>query len=201
MKRDGSLKKRIRDIAEIRTGFQFRGKVEAADDANVAVIQIKDIDDRLKVQVQDLLPVKLDNPEPYRVTQGDVLFLSRGHRQYAASVSEPVRDTVATGYFFILHPDQDMIRSDFLAWSINQPEFQDSLRPFTRGSHMPLVSKSDFQDLTIGLPTLAVQDRILALQQLIDRERELTTILQLKRGKLVAAISRELLSGRPRIKD
>ena len=195
------MKKRIRDIAEIRTGYQFRGKVEAADDANVAVIQIKDIDDRLKVRVEDLLPVKLDNPEPYLVTQGDVLFLSRGHRQYAALVSEPVRNTVATGYFFILHPDQDMTRSDFLAWSINQPAFQDSLRPFTRGSHMPLVSRSDFQDLTITLPAMAVQDRILALQQLIDRERELTTALQMKRGKLVEAISRELLTGRLRIKD
>ena len=195
------MKKRIRDIAEIRTGDQFRGKVEAADDANVAVIQIKDIDVRLKVRVEDLLPVKLDNPEPYLVIQGDVLFLSRGHRQYAALVSESVRNTVATGYFFILHPDQDMIRSDFLAWSINQPEFQDALRPFTRGTHMPLVSRSDFQDLTITLPAMAVQDRILVLQQLIDRERELMTDLQLKRGKLVEAISRELLAGRLRIKD
>lgn len=195
------MKKRIRDIAEIRTGYQFRGKVEAADDANVAVIQIKDIDDRLKLQIQDLLPVNLDNPEPYMVRQGDVLFLSRGHRQYATLVSEPVRNTVATGYFFILRPDEYVIRSDFLAWSINQPEFQDALRPFTRGTHMPLVSKADFQDLTIRLPTMAVQDRILALQQLIDRERELTTALQLKRGKLVDAISQELLAGRLRIKD
>ena len=160
------MKKRIRDIAEIRTGYHFRGKVEAADDANVAVIQIKDIDDRLKVQVHDLLPVRLDNPDPYLVSQGDVLFLSRGHRQYATTISEPVRNTVATGYFFILRPDQFMVRSEFLAWSINQPEFQDSLRPFTRGSHMPLVSRSDFQDLTITLPAMAVQDRILALQQL-----------------------------------
>ncbi len=195
------MKKRIRDIAEIRTGYQFRGKVEAADDANVAVIQIKDIDERLNVQVQDLLPVKLDNPEPYLVTQGDVLFLSRGHRQYAASVSEPVRNTVATGYFFILSPDVALVRPDFLAWSINQAEFQDALRPYTRGTHMALVSKSDFQNLTINLPTHAVQDRILAIQQLIDRERELTTALQLKRGKLVEAISRELLNGRLRIKD
>jgi hypothetical protein len=195
------MKKRMRDIAEIRTGYQFRGKVEAADDANVAVIQIKDVDDRLKVRVEDLLPVKLDNPEPYLVTQGDVLFLSRGHRQYAATVSEPVRNTVATGYFFILSPDITLVRPDFLAWSINRTEFQDAVRPYTRGTHMPLVSKSDFQDLTITLPAMAVQDRILALQQLTDRERELTTALQLKRGKLVEAISRDLLNGRLKIKD
>ena len=50
------MKKRIRDIAEIRTGYQFRGKVEAAEDANVAVIQIKDINDRLNVGLDNLLP-------------------------------------------------------------------------------------------------------------------------------------------------
>ena len=100
------MKKRIRDIAEIRTGYQFRGKVEAAEDANVAVIQIKDIDDRLNVCLDDLLPVRVDNPEPYVVSKGDVLFLSRGHRQYAAMISDAVADTIATGYFFILHPDE-----------------------------------------------------------------------------------------------
>ena len=194
------MKKRIRDIAAIRIGYQFRGKVEAAGDANVALIQIKDIDERLKVRVQHLLPVRLDNPEPYLVSQGDVLFLSRGHRQFAALVSEAVRNTVATGYFFILRPDVDRVRSEFLAWSINQPDFQAALRPFTRGSHMPLISKSDFQDLTIGLPEKAVQDKILELQQLIDRERELTTVLQRKRGTLVEAVSRALLTGRLRIK-
>jgi restriction endonuclease S subunit len=195
------MKKRIRDIAEIRTGYQFRGKVEPAEDANVAVIQIKDIDDRLNVRLDDLLPVRVDNPEPYLVSQGDVLFLSRGHRQYAAMISESVKDTIATGYFFILHPDERRIRPEFLAWSINQPEFQDALRPFTRGSHMPLVSKTDFQDLTILLPSMAVQDRILALNQLVDRERDLTAALQQKRGELVQAVSRDLLTGRLRIED
>ena len=114
---------------------------------------------------------------------------------------KPVRNTVATGYFFILSPDVALVHPEFLAWSINQAEFQDDLRPYTRGTHMPLVSRSDFQNLTVSLPTIAVQGRIVELQQLIDRERELTTALQLKRGKLVDAISRDLLNGRLKIKD
>jgi restriction endonuclease S subunit len=196
------MKKRIRDIAEICTGYQFRGKVEAAEESNVAVIQIKDIDDRLKLRVEGLLPVRVDNPEPYLVSQGDVLFLSRGHRQYATVVSDAVTNqTIATGFFFIVHPHERQVRSDFLAWSINQPDFQDALRPFTRGSHMPIVSKADFQDLTILLPSLAVQDRILALQRLLDRERELTAVLQQKRGELVRGVSRELLTGRLKLED
>lgn len=195
------MKKRLRDIAEIRSGYQFRGKVSTDEDANVMVVQIKDIDDRFSVRTHDLVSVKVDKPEPYLVSQGDVLFLSRGHRQYAAVVSEHVQDTIATGYFFILRPTTKLVQTEFLAWSINQPEFQEELRPFMRGSHMPLVSKTDFQDLMITLPTLAVQEQILQLQNLFDRERELTSALLQKRGELVQAISRLLLTGQLTTKE
>ena len=195
------MKKRLKSIAEIRTGYQFRGKVSADEDANVAVIQIKDIDERLSVRFDDLVSVKMDKPEPYLVSQGDVLFLSRGHRLYAALISEPVQDTVATGYFFILHPNQRLVRSDFLAWYMNQPDFQDGLRPFLRGSHMPLISKSDFQNLTIKVPPLAVQQRILQLRHLSDREQELASALQQKKAELVEAISRKLMLGQLKAKD
>lgn len=194
------MKKRLKSIAEIRTGYQFRGKVSADEDANVAVIQIKDIDGRLSVHLDDLVPVRMEKPEPYLVSQGDVLFLSRGHRLYAALISEPVQDTVATGYFFILRPNDRLVRSDFLAWYMNQPDFQDGLRPFLRGSHMPLISKSDFQNLTIKVPPLAVQQRILQLQHLSDRE-QLASVLQQKKAELVEAISRKLMLGQLKAKD
>jgi restriction endonuclease S subunit len=195
------MKKRLRDIAEIRTGYQFRGKVSGDDDANVVVIQIKDIDDRLNIHANDLIPVKMNKPELYLVSQGDVLFLSRGHRQYAAVVREPIQNTIATGYFFILTPRMKLVRPDFLAWSINQPDFQENLRPFIRGSPVPLVSKSEFQDQIVNLPPLAVQERVIELQHLFDRERELTAALEHKRGELVQAVSRQLLTGQLRIKE
>jgi restriction endonuclease S subunit len=195
------MKKRLKDIADIRTGYQFRGKVAVHDDANVAVIQIKDIDDRFIVKTKDLVPVKVDKPEPYLVSQGDVLFLSRGHRQYAAVIHEPVQNTIATGYFFILSPRTKLVRPDFLAWAINQPDFQEALRPFVRGSHIPLISKTDFQDQAIVLPPLPVQEKVIELHHLFDHERELTAALEHKRGELVQAISRKLLTGQLRIKE
>jgi restriction endonuclease S subunit len=203
------MKQKIKDIAEIRSGYQFRGKVEASDDPNVAVIQIKDLGDRVNafpgervgIQMADLIRVRMENPEPHFLQLGDVLFLSRGHRQVAAVVSEPVTDTIATGFFFVLRPDPRKVRPAFLAWFINQPDFQETLRPLSRGTHMPLVSKADFQDLSVTLPPLAVQDGILELQNLVERERELTAALLQKRGALAQAVSQELLSGRLEQKD
>ncbi|QVL30294.1 restriction endonuclease subunit S [Telmatocola sphagniphila] len=193
------MKKKLRDLADIRTGYQFRGKVTASDQANVSVIQIKDVDDRLRIHVSDLLPVKVDKPEAYEVNQGDLLFLSRGHRKFAAEVTDPVRDTIATGYFYIVHPKSKVVDPSFLAWSINHSEFQEAMRPFVRGSHIPLISKTDFQDITIRLPPLAVQRRIVELHRLFDRERELTTEIQSKREMLLQAVSRKLMTGQLQI--
>lgn len=195
------MKKKLKDIADIRSGYQFRGKVEPCEDANVVVIQIKDVDDKWHVHTSDLVPVKVEKPEAYEVSQGDLLFLSRGHRQYAAVVSEPVRNTIATGYFFILRARTKWVKPNFLAWSINHPEFQEALRPFVRGSHIPLISKTDFQDLSIRLPPLAVQERIVELQHLFDRERELTAAIEQKRGQLLQAVSAKLMTGQLNIKE
>jgi restriction endonuclease S subunit len=189
------MKKKLKNIAEIRTGYQFRERVSASDEANVSVIQIKDVDEQLFVHTSDLVPVKVDNPEPYLVSQGDVLFLSRGHRQYAAIVTEPVQDTIATGYFFIVRPNASVIRPSFLAWTINQPDFQECMRPYVRGSHIPLVSKVDFQDITIRVPHLAVQDRIMTFQALFEREKQLSAAIQEKRQQLVQAVSQKLITG------
>ena len=189
------MKKKLKDIAEIRTGFQFRGKVSASGDSNASVIQIKDVDEHLFVDTSDLVPVKIDNPERYLVSQGDVLFLSRGHRQYAALVTEPVQDTIATGYFFIVRPNASVIRPSFLAWTINQPDFQEALRPFVRGSHIPLVSKLDFQDIAIRVAPLTVQDRIVTFQTLFEREKQLSAAIQEKRQQLVQAVSHKLITG------
>jgi len=189
------MKKKLKDIADIRTGYQFRGKVAASQDANVVVIQIKDLDEKLHVQTADLVPVKVENPEEYQVSQGDVLFLSRGHRQYAAVVTDSVANTIATSYFFILHPKIKLIQPLFLAWSINQQEFQNSLRPFVRGSHMPMVSRADVANLRIDLPPLEVQQQILKLNNLLDEERRLSETIQKRRSLLVQAASRMLMTG------
>lgn len=194
------MKQQIRQLAEIRSGYQFRGKVEAADKANVKVIQIKDIDERHNIRYPDLVPVWLDNPETHQLEPGDVLFLSRGHRLFATVISGAVPNTIATGYFYVLRPNRHRVRPEFLGWALNQPEFQESLRPYTRGTHMPLISKTNFQDLIILLPPLAVQDQILQLQQYVDREQELTATLLQKRAALAQAVARDLQTGRLAIK-
>lgn len=187
------MKKRLRDIADFRIGYQFRGKVQPDPAGAVRVVQIKDIDSDLRIRVLELTSVSIDKPEPYLTQAGDVLFLNRGHRLYAVVVPELDPNTIATGYFFILTSNARVMLPEYLAWTLNQPDFQESLRPYHRGSHIPMVSRSDVEELRIQVPPLEVQRRILALNNLLDQERRLFAAIQEKRSLLVQAVSRKLI--------
>ena len=185
------VKKRLKDIAEIRVGYQFRGKVEPDPAGTVRVIQIRDIDSNCRIRGEDLVTVKLDRQEAGFSQQGDVLFLARGNRQFATLVAEGLENTIASGYFFIVRPKSGKVHPGYIAWWINQPEFQESLRPYVRGSNMRIVSKSDFRDMPILLPPLAVQEKIVTLNDLLSRESHLLMNLNAKRTALVHAVSRQ----------
>ena len=191
----------IRDIADVGIGYQFRGKVEPSDDANVLLVQIKDVDDRLTLQLGNLVSVRVEKPQSYLVAPGNVLFLSRGQNPFAVVVPEVQQNTIVTSYFLILRPNQALVRPAYLAWILNQTDFQESLRPVMRGTHIKILSKSDFQNLPVILPPLAVQDYILNLHHLVDREQSLSATLLQKRGELAQAVSRQILSGRLQIQE
>lgn len=181
------MQKSISRIADVQVGYQFRGKVEPHDQPNVRVIQIKDLSPERCLRVDELVAVRIERPEPYLVRQGDVLFLSRGHRLYATAITMAVTDVIATGYFFILHPTNG-VDPLYLEWYLNAPIFQDQLRPLIRGSHMPLISKADFQELSIHVPRLETQTQIGNVYRLSEHQKKIEKELQDKRAELLRAV-------------
>jgi hypothetical protein len=196
------VKAKLNNIAEIRNGYQFRGSVKpvkaksAGDDTSrmrpgvVRVIQIKDVDNDRRLQTDDLVAVHFDgDTEKYQAREGDVLFLSRGHRLFATAITEPLQATVVTGYFYILRLKTDRVQPGYLAWYINQPPFQTVLRTFMKGTQQPLVSRKDIEDLEVEIPSLSVQEAIVALDDLRVVDRQLSAVLLEKRSLLIQTIS------------
>lgn len=194
------MKSTLKEIVDIRNGYQFRGKVQPIEFVDgsprqmpfgaVKVIQIKDIDSDRRLHTDDLVLVQIDaDSRKYEAHQGDVLFLARGHRLFATAITEPIASTIVTGYFYILRPRLQNILSRYLAWYINQPIFQDVLRTFMKGTHQPLVSRKDIEDLEVHIPPLSVQEAIVELDDLEVIEQRLLAALQEKRSQLVQAIS------------
>ena len=185
------MKKKITEIADIQLGYQFRKKIEPADVGTNRVIQIRDFDEDHVLNKEGLNRVRIDKPaEQYLIRKGDILFLSRGHRNWAAVIGDDLSDTVAVSHFFVIKRKRATILPEYLAWYINQTPAQEYLHNIARrGTHMPLVTMSAFKGLTIEVPDMVIQHRIVELNRLMEKEKKLLTELQKKRLFLINAIS------------
>lgn len=184
------MKIKIKEIVDIKIGYQFRKKIEPVSNGLYKVIQIRDFDENLQLRYDNLYRVVLDDfPEKHSVSKGDVLFLSRGHKNWAAPILVPLENTLAVSHFFILKIKSDIILPEYLAWYINQPPAQEFLyHNARRGSNIPLVPKSAFENLEIHLPDLATQKKIVELNRLFEKERSLVDELQKKRNILIRSV-------------
>lgn len=184
------MKQKIKEIADIQIGYQFRGKIEADPKGTHKVIQIRDFDAQQNLLVDGLYKVtpKYD-AERYLVDKGDVLFLARGHRNYAIPLKNSLENTIAASYFFILRLKNENILPEYLAWFIKQSPAQAYLHNIARrGTHMPLVPKSAFEEMPVDIPDIATQRTIIKLDNLLEKERSLLYKLQEKRTLFLHAI-------------
>lgn len=184
------MKKKITEIADIQLGYQFRKKIEPTDNGTHRVIQIRDFDENHILNKEYLSRVMIDKSvEQYLINKGDVLFLSRGHRNWAASIVDDLTATIAVSHFFVIKPKQQNVLPEYLAWYINQTPAQEYLHNIARrGTHMPLIPLSTFLELPIALPDIETQRKIVELSRLLEKEKNLLLSLQEKRSQLINTI-------------
>lgn len=185
------MKLKIKDIAEIQIGYQFRKKIKTEPDGSHAIIQMRDFDDNKNLNYRELSLVKLaELPDKYLVEKDDVLFLSRGHSNFAFAINDSLASTIAASYFFILKVRSDKVLPEYLAWCINQAPAQKYLHGSARrGTHMPLVPKSAFENLKVHVPDIQTQKNIVELNRLLEKENELIRKLQERRSLLIRSLS------------
>jgi len=177
------------------SGFQFRDGIEPSADGNVAVLQVKDIRDGSDIRRENLARVRIEKDiEPYTLKSGYVLFLSRGHRPIATALVDPPPNTIVPNYFYIIRPKPTVLPG-YLAWVINSAQAQAQLQLVNKGSHMPMVSKTDFLQLEIDVPPLDVQKTIVALDELSRREQQLSDELLATKRKLIEHLCVRAASG------
>ena len=178
---------KVSEIAVVRSGYHFRGKVEPVQDGEYRVVQIKDFDaDRcLNLNVLERVNLERDG-EPHLIRKNDVLFLSRGQKRFAFAVMQELSDAVAASYFYVMRISNQRVSPEYLAWYINQAPFQEELANLATGTHMPFVSLEEFRKLGIPVPNMEVQRKIIELDALARREQGLMRNIADKRAQIAA---------------
>lgn len=191
------MKKKLKNIASIQTGYTFRSRIQASENGDTAVIQMKDLLDDNTVSCSDLLTIDMKTVKQHHVVQkGDLLFRSRGQVTTSAVVLEdPGKAIVAAPLLKIRITDQTLILPEYLNWYISQKDAQIFLTSRAKGTVQKMISKQALEDLEVSLPSLERQKTIVEIASLSTRERTLLHTLADKREQYISTILMQFTKG------
>ena len=172
-------------VAEVRIGYSFRRKLQETTEGDVAVVQMKDIDDCNLLHTDGL--VRIEMPElaqRHMVRPGDLLFRSRGGSNPVALVAADLDRTVLASPMILIRPRARILKPEYLHWFLNHPDTQKALISFAAGSAVKMISKSALEQLAVVVPPLAVQTQIVELARLAAEEERLTNAVRERRKLL-----------------
>lgn len=181
---------RLADACGIHTGYTVRGRLEPTAAGGVLAIQLRDISSEGLVDPERLTRVQLDGlADRYFVRAGDVVFRSRGERNTASALDEGLREpALAVLPLMVLRPKRDVVTPEYLAWAINQPPAQRHFDVAARGTNIRMIPRSSLDDLELDVPDIETQEKIVAVNALAERERELSQLAAETQRKMMSLI-------------
>lgn len=183
------------DVVEVQSGHPFRGSIDESVEGNALAVQMRDVDSEQGVNWASVIRTSLiGRKQPDWLRAGDVLFTSKGARFYAVCIDEPPGPAVCSPHFFHLQVAPGvMLLPAFLAWQINQPPFQRQLQQAAEGSSQLSIRRPVLESLTLSMPSLADQHRIVVLFALARQERRALHQLIYNREHQLQALAEDLV--------
>lgn len=177
------------DIAEVRMGYSFRSRLETDAEGDVAVIQMKDIDDTNLLHPEGLARIQMpDLKDRHLVQERDLLFRSRGMTNSAALAGGGLGRAVLAAPMLLIRPKTEIVEPAYLQWFINHPATQAVLSGQAAGTAVKMIGKSVLDGLVVALPPLDRQRLIVEIAQLASREAALLQELRERRKALLEGI-------------
>ena len=185
------LRESLGDVAAITAGYPLRGAVDELACGNVAIVQMRNVDADSGVNWHEVQRITLpSNRPPALLAVGDIIFTTRGTRNFALALDTVVGEAVCSPHFFVIRVSEaNRIAPAFLAWQINQRTAQEYFQREATGSHILNIRREVIENLPLTIPPLATQRAIIALTKAASDERLALTRLIDNRNQQLEAIA------------
>ncbi|MCK4344914.1 MAG: restriction endonuclease subunit S [Bacteroidales bacterium] len=181
--------KKIKELVDIRFGVNGKATNEGA----IPYIQGKDFNGLGQFKNKEIFLTKKDAiTEKDLLKKDDILFTGKGSRNYAVVWNGEISEAVASSTFYILTLKVKDILPEFLAWYLNSDRVQSFLRKVAKGATISNIPKNELQGLSVNLPSIEEQHKIVEVDKLRLKEQILMRQLAKNRDMLV----RKLLSNK-----
>ncbi len=135
----------LNKIADIRSGYTFRGKVDEKPGSGIRMLQIRDVRDNKIIQDRDLLEIEWKgNQNIPTIEQGDIAIIARGISNNAALMIGTEK-VVPSNQLLVLSVKSKEVLPEYLCWWLNRPSTQVILTGCHAGTSIPSISKKRCQ--------------------------------------------------------
>ena len=188
------LRESLGDVAAISAGYPLRGAVDELTSGDVAIVQMRNVDADGGVNWREVQRIALPSKRlPAYLAVGDIIFTTRGTRNFALALDTVEGEAVCSPHFFVIRVlDANRIAPAFLAWQINQRTAQEYFQREATGSHILNIRREVIENLPLSIPPLATQRAIVALADAARAERAKLAKLIENRNHQIEAIALDL---------
>jgi restriction endonuclease S subunit len=198
---DATLNTMLSDIAKIRPGHSFRGTITPVANADTFVVQVRDTDRSGEISTNNLITTELTGKkQPDWLQQGDILFVAKGAKYFAAYVKQLPETTVCSPHFFIVRIKIEYLATvlpEFICWQLNQIPAQRYFNTSAEGTRYVSIRRKILEDVPIILPSIEEQAQLVALHNTAVKEKKTTQKLMTNREQQLDAIALTALSKQP----
>lgn len=181
-------------LYSISSGFSFRNKIENDENGDLLVVQLKDLREGYSVIGDNLTKVSSALVgRNYTLEKGDTLFIAKGSNNYALEFDLNRPNVIASSAFFVLRPDTATVAPGYLAWYLNQGDAQRYFKQNTAGTYIPNINMGTVENMSIQIPPMETQMKIVAIDRLRKRERLLQEEIAGKNDVVIQVILSQLL--------
>jgi hypothetical protein len=188
-----NMTNQLAQVARVRIGSPFRERIVHDPRGEYLVVQGKDVgfDGDLILDGMVRIADAPNKRAPDILTAGEVVFQTRGVSYRAAIVPDAHAPMLAAGSLFILSPDPARVVPEYLAFYLNLPTTQMTLRQMATGSTIPNLRRSAIEQLELPLPNLSDQRRLVELASLVRKQSAITERINRLRLQELHAITVE----------
>ena len=180
---------KLTELALVAVGYAFRERLDAYAAGDVAVLQMKNLDEADVLCLVDTAPrINLPNlNERQCIRKGDLLLRARGQFHTAAEVTADMGRTIAAAPLMLIRVTSTDLLPAYLRWFINQPQTQSTLTTLAAGTHVRSINKAVLDHLQVLVPPIDKQRWIVEMAELGEREQSLMRTITERRATLLNA--------------
>lgn len=190
---------RLSQIANISSGYPFRGVIPETVGAQVIAVQMRDVSLSGDINWAGCVTTELTGKRaPDWLQAGDIIVAARGSRNYAVQVKNDALNAsiqaVAAPHFFVVRAKRSAVLPDYLAWFLNQQPCQRYFEQNAEGTLTKSIRRSVLENISIAVPAVDKQHAIVRLANTLKQEQHIVEQLMRNGEQMLNTIANDLIT-------